>query len=300
MYTELFLKTIWPAFCQKLKTDDSRNNYKYILDDFMRFTGMSFELCDASQAKAYDEYLVKLEVSEGETRIKHSTHVARISCLRSIADFILKCNFVPGYDNPFNHIVVKGVEQTIEYQDMPTIEDMEILFQASKNTPMDFLIFLLAGKCGLSTSQICSLKMTDLTMNEDNKLSGLTIRKGKYSHVILLPDDVLSALHTYLNTKEPSESLFVNKRHNPLSERDLQRMLKKYLSSLGDRLYKKNFTISELRHAAVKYMKIGGATDSEIADYTGIATPNMYQRYNKISSDEMDRAVTYSVLSVNN
>lgn len=297
--TELFSNTIWPAFCQKLKSSDSRDNYKYILDDFYRFTGLSYELCTKDNALAYDRHLERLEYQDGKNKIKHSTHVARISCLRSVGDFISKCNFIPDYENPFLYVIVKAVDAELNDTDIPSIEDMEYLFRAAENSPRDFLIFLLAGKCALSTSQICALKMTDLAMNEDGKLSGLTIRNGNYSHTILLPDDVLVALHRYLEIREPSEQLFINKRHTKLKERDLQRLLKKYTSELRDVLCKKDFTISELKHAAVKYMRIGGATDEEIAKYTGAVTPGMFTRYNKVSDEDMDKAVSYSVLSVN-
>lgn len=297
--TELFENTIWPAFIQKFRSVRSVDNYRYILNDFYRFTGRSFELCQTSDAKEYDKYLEQLEYATDSRKIKHSTHVEKISTLRSIGDFIESCNFIPGYENPFNQVIVKAVEPDLASNDIPTVEDLERLFNAATDSPMDFLLFLLAGKCALSISQICALTMNDLAENLDGELSGLILRNGRYSHTILLPDDVLAALKNYLDVKSPSDSLFVNKRHTPLKKRDLQRIIKRYTEKLSDELYMPGLTFQDLRHAAIKYMKIGGATDEEIAQYTGISTPGMFSRYNKISEEDMDYAVSYSVLSVN-
>lgn len=296
--TNLFENTIWPAFSQKLKSDKSCRNYRGIVNDFYRVTGKSFENCTKDDALMYDKYLSELEYSDSPSHIKHSTHVSRISCLRSLSDFIVKCNFIDGYENPFLYIVIKAEDSELDEYDIPTIEDMEHLFDAAASSPRDFLIFLLAGKCALSTSQICSLKMSDLAYDDDGELSGLTLRNGSYSHTILLTDDVMPALRNYLATKTPSDALFVNKAHKPIKPRDLQRLVKSYTTKLNGFLCKKDFTIAELRHAAIKYMLMGGATDEEIAFSTGAATPGMYSRYNKVSRDDMAKAVSYSILSV--
>lgn len=297
--TDLFENTIWPAFSQKLKSDKSCNNYRSIVNDFCRFTEKSFEHGSKDDALMYDKHLSELEYSDGASHIRHSTHVARISCLRSLSDFIVKCNFIDNYENPFLYIVIKAENPDLTDYDIPTIEDLELLFDAAASSPRDFLIFLLAGKCALSTSQICNLKLSDIAFDENDKLSGLTLRDGRYSHTILLPDDVLSALQNYLDCKAPSESLFINKRKTPLKPRDLQRMVKNYTFMLNSSLYKKNLTLEELRHAAIKYMRIGNATNEEIAFYTGACTPGMYSRYNKVSREDMAQAASYSILSVN-
>ena len=195
--------------------------------------------------------------------------------------------------------MIKAEDSELDEYDIPTLEDMEHLFDAAASSPRDFLIFLLAGKCALSTSQICSLKMSDLAYDDDGELSGLTLRNGSYSHTILLTDDVMPALRNYLATKTPSDALFFNKAHKPIKPRDLQRLVKSYTTKLNGFLCKKDFTIAELRHAAIKYMLMGGATDEEIAFCTGAATPGMYSRYNKVSRNDMAKAVSYSILSVN-
>ena len=141
--TELFENTIWPAFIQKMGLVRSVDNYRDILNDFYRFTGHSFELCQSSDAKEYDKYLEQLEYATDSRKIKHSAHVRKISALRSIGDFVESCNFVPGYENPFNQVAVKAVDPKLMSEDMPTVED---------------LIFSLMKKIENLNGEISSLK----------------------------------------------------------------------------------------------------------------------------------------------
>ena len=284
---ELFDATIKVAFLSKLKPE-TQIKYMAIINEASHYCGKSFEDINVEDARSFDKFLCDRE-EKGE--IKHSTHVAHISVLRSLGDFISRCNFFDDYTNPFASVLVKAVDENLSSSDLPSMEDVEKLLSAC--TDRDKLIFSLSAKCGLSTSEICSLKESDVFLDVDGNLCGVSVRKGRYCRNIKLPDDVLVLLENYLSLGV-TEHLFINRRNNPIQPRDLQRLLQKYLTELG---MPSRFTIEDLRHCAIVYMKAGGAADNDIADYLGVACAGRIgNRYKKVAYEDMYMAADNSLL----
>lgn len=297
--TDLFENTIWPAYIQKFKSKKSISNYRRAVDFFFEFTGVSFEDATKKMAIQYDEYLTKLENAE-TGKIKHNTHISRLYMLRSVGDFISKCNFIENYQNPFEDMVIEKLNIDLTSNDIPLLHDMEILFEAARNNPRDFLIFMLAAKCGLTTGEILSLRINSIIYSEGEPI-GLAIKKNNYTRSIMIPDDVKEALVEYLNCYDLTNELFLNtKRNTPLAERGLQRILKEYVNNIAPLINSRNITLSDMRHAAVKYMKMGGAEDAQIASYMGNKSVDMYSRYNNVSYNDLEKGISYSLLSIKN
>ena len=288
--SDLFDMTIKPAFFSKLKPE-TQATYSMVINAAMNYCSKSFEDISADDARAFDKYLCDRE-EKGE--IKHTTHVTHISILRSLGDFIAKCSFIDDYVNPFDSIIVKAVDEELSSSDIPSLDKVEMLLAACNDN--DRLIFSLAAKCGLSTSEICSLKDSDVFTDEEGVLRGVTIRSGsRYHRNIKLPEDVLSLLSFHLR-QGVSEYLFVNRRNNQMKPRDLQRKLQRYLTEIG---IPSEFTVEDLRHCAIVYMKAGGATDNEIADYIGIShVGRLGARYRKGAYEDMFMAADKSLVNL--
>jgi integrase len=94
--------------------------------------------------------------------------------------------------------------------------------------------------------------------------------------------------------------IFHNKRGTCLKPRDAERLLKQYVDNgIYDKKIDKAFTFQDLRHAAIKYMLMGNASNDEVAAYCGITT-KWLPRYQRVVAD--GNAITsadYSVISIN-
>lgn len=299
-----FDENIWPAFCSKLKPETALK-YRIIYNEFFEFVGKKpIYLCSTNDAFDYDKWLTMREnirkpyaSDEGKKlSISHSTHYARISVMRSLCSFIEKLNYYEGFTNPFSSIVLAADNAEVSYYDMPTLEDLDMLLAAARENQSDFCMYTLIIKCALSTKQICNLKQEHLFEDESGQLV-LKLKDGHYEHFIALPLDVTAVLRSYAPPMT-TEYLFCNKWGKPLTEKTLQRNLKKYLSDLQDKLINKDFTIQQIRHASIAYMKAGGASDEDVANYLNLATVSNFSRYNKVSNEASSHTADYSILSV--
>lgn len=295
--SEIFDKTIWPAFSAKLRSAKSIVNYQAAIKEFSEFTGVSFELTTIKHVSDYEMYLTKLE--QNDKKIKTSTHASKMFRLKSVADFIEECHLISDYNNPFRDIKIDTPEWMLSDKDMPLLHDLEILLESAKENTRDFLIFMLAAKCGLTTGEILNLTIDDLIFDENRKVISLNIRKPRFSRNILIPDDISNIISEYLSTFEGEKELFLNSRNKPVTEKYLQRLIGSYMDKLSDELSGRRMTLTDLRHAAIKYMKMGGASNEEIAAYIGNVNAYMLSRYDEVSYNNMEKGIKYSVLSVN-
>ena len=165
---------------------------------------------------------------------------------------------------------------------------------------MAYMIFSLVLKCGLTSSEICSM-MTNFILYDSNECLCIHFpEKKRISRIIKLPDDVSQMLLTYLEIHKIADGhIFFNKRGTVLKIRDAERLLKKYISQAK----KSNndfpdFTMQDMRHCAFKYMLSGGASEDDVAKYGGITTKWMH-RYRQVVNDSAKLyAADYSTISI--
>ena len=287
--------TILELYYSHLKSTRTVKEYSYIINLFETFTTKNFLDCNQEDALSFSKHMAGLAAA-GE--ISRKTYYSRISVLNSISSYIENNNLIPDYHNIFKRIIVLIDNEHVTVSDLPDFHDLSCILEAAKSNLRDFTIFSLCIKCGLSCSQLCSLNEESLLYDNENKLSGLRIISGRNYNDILLPDDICAILTSYLSEFAiDNDSLFKNSHGKPLKIRTLQRILQKYVVECKGRLNRSNITFQQLRHAAIFYMKHGGASDEDIAKYTDLSVRTIL-RYNKISEGLPD-AATNSVLSIN-
>ncbi|MEE0218300.1 MAG: site-specific integrase [Lachnospira sp.] len=286
---------VWTAFAETLKPNTAAK-YRITFDEFSRFTGKTFPECTDADVLAYEKYLNSMENNH---KITHSTHYTKISVLRSLANFVEKCGFYDNYKNPFSMALVERNSLEIDNYTIPQLEDLEILLRAAKDNIRDYLIFVLVMKCALNTRQICMLTVDDILNYNDHLVLSVFYARNNNKHHISLPQDVENILIKYLENFQSEGSLFLNSRKKPLKERDLQRLLKKYIMQVKDSLYKKDFTIAEMRHAGIIYMMAGGADSADISSYVGLTdSARLKSRYKRAAAVSLNNPAEYSILSV--
>lgn len=289
--------TIFSLYSSRFKNTRTVQNYISVIEKLRTVTGKDFLDCTADDAAFFCK---ELERQQLEGRISYNTCYARISMLSSIGEYIEKEQLIAGYTNVFSSSRIAWIDNDIKHVDLPLLADLEIIMEAARLNCRDFTILSLVIKCGLSLSELHNLNTDCLLYDHDSVIAGLRISSGKSCVDIVLPDDVAHILSLYMASMAfpAGSSLFRNTRGNALSIRSFQRMLAKYVDDCSSQLIRKDINFRQLRHLAIYYMKQGGASQSDIAAYTGL-TEKTITRYNKLSSDCAADAASYSVLSVN-
>jgi integrase len=168
------------------------------------------------------------------------------------------------------------------------------------NDDKAFLLFSLAVKCALTSSELSSLNAEYIVIDAKDRLCIQFPVKNKTSRIIRLPDDISSLLNKYIDDNRIFEgAVFLNNRNTRLKVRDAQRILNRYIEEgIKDNTISHHFTFQDMRHAAFSYMLQGGATEAEVAQYGGITT-KWLPRYRQVMnfSDESNTA-DYSIIQI--
>ena len=167
------------------------------------------------------------------------------------------------YYNYFNDIIVPDQDKTLLEENLPTDSEINALLELAADDDTAFLVFSLAVKCGLTSSEISKLDVEHIVIDVQERFCIQFPPSRKTSRIIRLPKDINDLLQTYIEKYNRIEgAVFYNKHQTRLKVRDAQRILNHYIE-LGMECQKihKHFTFQDLRHSAFKYMLAGGASE---------------------------------------
>jgi site-specific recombinase XerD len=141
---------------------------------------------------------------------------------------------------------------------------------------------LLYGS-GLRVSEVTSLTRDDLDLDG----ARVTVMgKGRKERRLPLSDFAVVAVRAWLNegrsvlASEPSGALFVNRKHKPMSPRDVRAMVQSYA---GDLLPGRRVGPHTLRHSFATHLLEGGADIRAVQELLGHSTVATTQRYTHVS-----------------
>ncbi len=281
-----FLYSIWNFYAANLSPRTSRNYYN-IVKGYIKFTGKTPLKLTFEDADKYNQYLIE-RVKIG--KLSYATAVMRISVMRSLCEYIRihqnKLNI--DYTNHFNDIILPDADKTIYEENIPSAEELNELLSYVKKTgdESSYLIFALVIKCGLTSSEVCNLNYEYLVFDSKDHLCISFPAKKRISRIIRIPSDISKLIINYINNNSINAGpLFFNKHNTQLKVRDAERILKKYIEECMQHCsVMSTFTLQQMRHAALKYMLQGGASEENVAKYCGITTKWM-SRYKRIVED---------------
>lgn len=295
-----FMNSIWIFFESNLAVR-TRRTYLNVIKNFVHITGK--EPLYLTQAAA-DQYCQYLEERLKSNRLSYNTAVMRISVMRTLCEFIRHKKEQSGqnYTNYFNTVILPDADKTLLNEELPTENDLNGLLETVReyNDDTAFLIFSLVLKCGLTSSEISRLDVEFLVLDIQNTFCIHFPAKKHLTRIIRLPQDICTLLNTYIDQHcLYSGAVFYNQRKTRMKVRDAERLLKKYVErGMQEKRITKPFTLQSMRHAAFKYMLVGGASEEEVAKYGGITTKWM-SRYRTVTNSAMalDTA-DYSVIHI--
>lgn len=155
-------------------------------------------------------------------------------------------------------------------------------------------IFELLYGCGIRVSELCSLTLKDIKINDK-----LILVRGKgnkqrlvpmHSGVVdILKDYILNHRNKFLYVSENlnEEKVFVNYKGQPLTTRGVRTIFKGILDKCGERF---NLTPHVLRHSFATHLLNNGADLRSVQELLGHEHLSSTQIYTSVSADKMYEA----------
>ena len=177
---------------------------------------------------------------------------------------------------------------------LPEITTTETIMEVYKKTDeladgkeLINAIFEILYGCALRVSELCSLKVIDLDLNQKIvRVKG----KGSKTRIVPVGDKSIKIINDYLKTRTtlaPDAPLLVNKTGEAIYPRYVHRVVNKYLSKVTD-IKKKSPHV--LRHSAATHMLDNGADLRAVKEILGHENLSTTQIYTHVSIERLKRA----------
>ena len=160
-------------------------------------------------------------------------------------------------------------------------EEIKNIIEAIKN-PKHKLIISLAYGAGLRISEVISLKVKDVNLEE------LTIHlknaKGKKDRITIFSEKIKTDLRHLIADKNPNNYLFESERGGKLTERTAQKVFENALRKAG---IKKDATFHSLRHSFATHLLENGVDVRYVQELLGHQNIRTTQIYTQVTNPKL-------------
>lgn len=231
---------------------------------------------------------------------KKVTIARKLSSVRAFFRFLVKKGRIES--NPAELVTNPRAESYLPQ--VLTAEEAETLVEAPKSAApkaegkgagkarlaylRDLAVLEVLYSAGLRVSELCGLRTRDLDLGEGT----LRVRgKGGKERIAYLGGKAKAALEKYLTAggggPGPEAPLITGREGRAVSQRTIQRLVKKYTNTGGLR---KNPTPHSLRHSFATHLLDAGVDLRSIQEMLGHAKLSTTQRYTKVSLEGLMEA----------
>lgn len=280
-YASKELKDGMDVYFKNIKKEKTKNDYISVLNEIMIDCEKDFFSIKEPDAVSFLHHLEERAMKE---QIKWSTLNNKLAKLHAIANFFAMHPLLApeDYQNPFFN--PHQTNPLLEKNHVLSLLEIDTCLKEASASEELFLAIALAFRMGLTSSMIVSLKTEHFFMDKA-EFAGVKIR----GHIKKVPADILNLIDLHIKKTHIDGYLLQKENGKPFSERELQVLFKSYISL--------PFTLQDIRNTSIAYMKKGGASSGEIADYMNITMPWLY-RYDKIVDSLTFAAVDYHYIKV--
>lgn len=278
-FSPTFYQKIWPRFSDSFRSAKTKNDYFSATCAICDFCEKDFLELTADDAQQFFDEQLNLH-NRGKLRL--STVQVRFSRLHSVANFILQNGMtwnIRAYQNPFVSVTLPEPDIYLTKEHVPDLKQMDSILTMCKANPQLYVAVSIVIRCSLTTSELCSLKRSNMIVDASNHF-GFILGEKRQKRVIKIPNDIVKLIQELI-ASSPSDvdSLFVNTRGDALTPRGLQRLYQKYVSFPKDSY---TYTLSDLRNGSIAYLlSLKGVTVNDVANYVGVDVGWMH-RYDEI------------------
>lgn len=285
--SELTLR-VFNDYKMTLQKEKSRSEYYYVINSFCQFCGKDYLIAGADDFKNYFE---SLDTAAALGNLSYKTICMRHAVMINFGSYIsshAKTYEIKGFVNYMVKIPKPGVSINITSRNIPTLEQLDKIYEAAQEDMLMYCVIALVNKCALTVKQICDLKITNFIYDSERNCGMIFPYQYSADRYIKLPDDVRDILNNYVSIRNTgSEYLFCNQKNGKMTQRVLQNRMKNIITiAAGEEGW--SYTLQDIRNMATVLMIKGGAEKEDVAAYIGIEAKWM-QRY--------DRAVEEFVLA---
>jgi site-specific recombinase XerD len=294
-------------FFQHLATDRgasayTQRNYRQALSEFSKWHNeerkqpAKWEALGRDDFRAYLRYLGRHELGRAAIQL-------RFCALRTFYKFLIRNGVVAA--SPIKNLSLPKLARRLP-KFLTAQQVVDLLNAPAKLLPAtdkqgrrsdaellcrrDVAVLETIYSCGLRISELCGLQAADLDWSERLvRIRG----KGKKERLVPIGEPALKAIQAYWNLLPQmpggqSPVFFASsKRFRPVSARDLQLRLKKYLAIAG---LDPNLTPHKLRHSYATHMLDAGADLRSVQELLGHAHLATTQVYTHLTTERLKRA----------
>ncbi|HKL23427.1 MAG TPA: site-specific tyrosine recombinase/integron integrase [Candidatus Nanoarchaeia archaeon] len=267
-------------FVQYLEVERNYSNntiksYKNDLKEFFDYSEKNLKDLKNRDIRLFIEYLYDIDR-------KRTTINRKISVLRTYFKFLRREELLD--ENPMEEIL--SAKNNKKLPDFLTINEINDLINSiGEENLLDLrnkTILELLYATGLRVEELVNLKKNDINFgNKYLKVKG----KGNKERSVPITDIALKKLNKYLKRRKyENERIFLSKNGNPLSQRDIRRILKKLIKKMA---LDKNITPHTIRHSFATHLLERGADLRLVQELLGHSSISTTQIYTHISMEKM-------------
>jgi site-specific recombinase XerD len=214
------------------------------------------------------------------------TRKRKVVAIRSFLAFLYVEDYITS--NIAKKIVLPFTESTTPH--VLTQTECNQLRLACAGSQRDTAIIELLLQTGITLSELINLTMNDVDLDEGGKNTGfirILGRRAKKSRVIPLNTKASSALKSYMDERKGAKNsiLFLNRFEQPLGERGVQKMLRKYLKRAGV----KGASIHTLRHTFGAQHIARGTDLKTVQEVLGLKDSRSASVYQALAKEKISR-----------
>ncbi|MDP4161476.1 MAG: tyrosine recombinase XerC [Bacillota bacterium] len=261
-------------------------HYHHDIDDFIKFmTEQVIEDCRNVQYLDARLYLTRLY----ERKLARKSVARKISALRSFFKFLVREKLTE--ENPFASVSIPKAEKRLP--DFFYEDELQLLFQSCEtDTPLgqrNKALLELLYATGIRVSECCRIRLKDL----DFYMSTVLVHgKGNKQRYVPFGSFAEDALEKYisngrkklLSQQETNDSLFLNHRGGPLTDRGVRKILNSMIenSSLDGKIHP-----HMLRHTFATHLLNNGADMRSVQELLGHEFLSSTQVYTHVTNEHL-------------
>jgi site-specific recombinase XerD len=269
----------------KKKSENTITNYNSDLIQFIDYLNIHNISITEVKRRHIESYLGTIEGVASTINRKISSIQKFFKYLKNVAEVI--------NDNPAD-----GIERLELPKRQPVylqIDESKKLLNSieGENFERDKAIITIFLHCGLRLSELVGIDIDHIT---DDMLS--VIGKGNKQRPVPLDDECIKVINEYLKVRPNvtrEKALFLSERKQRISERAVQRLVKRCIEEAG--LDIKKYSTHKLRSSCATLLSKGGVPIQEIQQILGHSNINTTTIYVGVEKESLKKAVNANPLN---
>ena len=282
------------------KSPNTVKEYNYDLNNFLKFIMIHYRLTDEkdynkiiirdmsidtlkkvtlNDLHSYLAYLTRNKNSKAATRSRKVSSIKTFFNYLTAKTNLLEINPAQNLESPK---LDKRIPKYLSLEDSEKLLDTVANNENYRNKERDYAMITLFLNCGMRLSELVNINITDIDFSEQ-KLN--VIGKGNKERTIYLNNACIDAINNYMKVRaknkikaDSKNALFLSERHERISNRTVQTVVKKELLMAG--LDTNKYSVHKLRHTAATLMYRYGNVDiralQELLGHESISTTEIY------------------------